>query len=359
MTRINNNKSPFKPPGKHSPSSSVSQASSSSTVKASSSSLMVLRAISSAGKHGVELQHGRSNTGDGNCAFESAIFNLNDRQCFGEHLPMSIDYYRRIWMTDMKNRTLTDPTWNIYSQGEWEAGWADMLKSGVYERGIFGDLMLFGIACGLKKNMLIFNTSLESPHDPIYVVDPRKFGVEPDGDTPLVVAYNLSHYESMHPVQERDIEGTKKLVREYLNGAYQFSKKDLPSLLSLNIKKEDTKDPLEGLQSCLPQHLRGKRPREIDKDEKKLYNSIRQKFAKAEKTGKETEEQRKERSKKDSLRKATERANISSAETEEQSKNRKEKENIRKANEKVKEVAAATEEQIKKRKEKANVRERK
>ena len=77
-------------------------------------------------------------------------------------------------MTDMKNRTINDPTWNIYSHAEWESGWNELMKPGVYERGLFGDLMMFGIACGLRKIILIFNTSLLSPHDPIYVCDPRR-----------------------------------------------------------------------------------------------------------------------------------------------------------------------------------------
>ena len=56
---------------------------------------------------------------------------------------------------------------SIYSPQEWEEGWSGMMDSGVYERGLFGDLMLFGIACGSKKIILIFNTNLDSSHDPI------------------------------------------------------------------------------------------------------------------------------------------------------------------------------------------------
>jgi hypothetical protein len=229
---------------------------------------MVRRAISSARKHHVNLKQGTPNPGTGNCSIESAIFNLNDRDCFSEKLPFSVDYYRRIWMTDMKNRTLHDQTWNIYSKLEWEAGWNDMMKSGVYERGIFGDLMLFGIACGIRKIILIFNTSLDSPHDPIYVCDPRKFGVQPDVEIPLVLAYNLAHYESMHPVEEEDTNETIKLVSAYLNGSYQFGKIDLPFLLntdpdaedfsSKSVEEKKRKYKNEDFQNKLPEHLRGR-----------------------------------------------------------------------------------------------------
>jgi hypothetical protein len=91
-----------------------------------------------------------------------------------------------------------------------------MLVPGTYERGIFGDLMLPGIACGVRKILLIFNTQLDSPHDPIYVVDPRQFDVNPDSELPIVLAYNMSHSESMHPCTEADSQLTVDLVREYL-----------------------------------------------------------------------------------------------------------------------------------------------
>ena len=124
----------------------------------SKDTIMVKRAIRSAQKHGIRLNAGRPNKADGNCAIEASVLNLNDRDCFVEKLTFSVDYYRRIWVTDMKNRTLQDETWKIYSTKEWEDGWADMMESGAYERGIFGDLMLLAIACGTKKFILIFNT---------------------------------------------------------------------------------------------------------------------------------------------------------------------------------------------------------
>ena len=55
------------------------------------------RAIASAQKHNINLITGRTNNADGNCSYESVIFNINDRNCFKEKLPMSPDTYRRIW----------------------------------------------------------------------------------------------------------------------------------------------------------------------------------------------------------------------------------------------------------------------
>ena len=221
MPRSNKKKSPLKPLPKHPQNESLlSQNINLETYF--DDKLITERAKASAMKHGIKLREGTPNSANGDCAFESTIYNVNDRDSFPDKLHFSPDYYRRIWMTDVKNRILHYQTWNIYSVTEWEDGWADMMVSGVYEREIFGDLMWLGIACGVRKFILIFNTSLEAPHDPIYVCDPRKFGVEPDSQIPVVLAYDLSHYESMHPVDQQDTFKTIELVDKYLSGNYEF-----------------------------------------------------------------------------------------------------------------------------------------
>ena len=143
--------------------------------------------------------------------------------------------------------------------------------------------MLFGIACGIKKFVLIFNTSLESPHDPIYVCDPRKFGVMPDTDIPVVLAYNMSHYESLHPSSNSDISKTSQLVQQYLEGGYGFGRKDLPFLLDLNSNDFDTDIPLSittdkteyltMLNESLPDQLKGRRPSQMTLEEKRDYRA--------------------------------------------------------------------------------------
>ena len=203
---------------------------------------MLKRGIASGRRHGINLSPGKLNSASGNCAFEAAIYNVNERVCFEQKFPFSADYYRRIWAVDMRNRTKNDETWKIYSDIEWEAGWQEMMKTGVYERGIFGDLMLLGISCGLRKRLLIFNTHLDSPHDPIYVCDPCLFGIEPDTEIPVVLAYNMSHYESLHPDTDSDAVKTISLVAQYMSGQYIFGRKDLPFLLTSKISIHEDKD---------------------------------------------------------------------------------------------------------------------
>ena len=258
--------------------------------------VMISRAISSAKKHEIDVHQGRPISRDGNCAIESVIANINERQCFSDSFNFTPDYYRRIWVTDFKNRTINDKNWNIYTNQEWEQGWAEMMKSGVYERGLFGDLMLFAVACGVRKTLLVINTNLDSPHDPIYICDPAKFNVEPSTNIPVVLAYDMSHYESLHPSANSDIEKTIELVQQYQAGNYPFSHADLPFLLNtpLDMNENANSKALEETYQCevedrtlgaqvfeksLPEHLRGKRPKEMNPDEKKIYNNIRRKFS--------------------------------------------------------------------------------
>ena len=42
---------------------------------------VTLMGINSAKKHNIELEPGRENSGDGNCSYQSVIFNINDRKC--------------------------------------------------------------------------------------------------------------------------------------------------------------------------------------------------------------------------------------------------------------------------------------
>ena len=193
--------------------------------------LMVTGAINSARHHGINLKHGKPNPGEGDCAIESIIYNINERPCYIQKFPLSINYYRRIFVTDMANRTV-DTDWNIYSRQKWLDDWREMLEPGIYERGIYGDLMLAGIACGVRKYLLIFNTNIDSPTNPIYAVDPRAFNVEPDSEIPVVLAYNSAHYESLHPCSDEDAQLTMNLVNDYFLGRCRYQRKDMQFLLT-------------------------------------------------------------------------------------------------------------------------------
>ena len=140
--------------------------------------VMFQRAIASAAKHNINLEAGRENSGGGDCSYFSVIFNINDRRCFQNKFPMSVDVYRRIWNVDMMNKVLDKKiAWNPgLTKHEIQEGFQEIMEPGVYERSFFGDMIMPGIACGTRKRILIFNTNENintTGHDPISVVDPR------------------------------------------------------------------------------------------------------------------------------------------------------------------------------------------
>ena len=202
--------------------------------------LMLSRAVASSRRHGINLVPERLNPASGNCSFEAVLFNNNDRSCFDDKYTFSVDYYRRIWMTDMEARVLDNNEWNCgYTATELKAGFAEVKESGVYERGLFGDLILPGIAVGVHKRILIFNTNPNTPHDPVSVVCPKKFGGYTDSEIPLVLAYNLVHFESMHPSSREDIERTVNLTDSYLDGNYNFGHDDIHHLIEVEETEAD------------------------------------------------------------------------------------------------------------------------
>ena len=101
-------------------------------------------------------------------------------------------------------------------------------------------MMVPAIACGLRKKILIFNTNENYPHDPISVINPSLYDVNPDSDIPLILAYNMWHYESIEPCNKNDIEETINIVMTYEAGNYEFSRKDFSYLFNqqMPIRKE-------------------------------------------------------------------------------------------------------------------------
>ena len=195
--------------------------------------LIVEQAKASAARHGIRVCHGRPNPATGDCVFEASIFNVNDRDCFKEKFTNTIDYYRIKWMSEGEKVLFSSPFNSGYSISEWKAGFDKLKKTNVYEVNYFGDMVIPSIACGIKKILLIFNTNTEFPRDPVVVVNPANFGVQPTSEIPLVLAYNLVHYESLHPVSNEDDKKCVSLVKEIISGTYRFTYKDLRNLVDL------------------------------------------------------------------------------------------------------------------------------
>ena len=205
------------------------------------SPLIVQRAITSAEKHGIALVQGILNKADGNCAFDAVLNNINHRNCFVNKLSLPSTVYRQVWVTELEMESSNYPALGAgYTKEEKEENWNQLKQSGVYEVDFFGDMVIHAIARGCNKNILIFNTNIEAA-DPIYVIQANHFGGFSDTDIPIVIAYNQVHYESLHPLTDQDTEKTKMLMHSYINGTYQYKKKDIPFLISASSwKKSET-----------------------------------------------------------------------------------------------------------------------
>ena len=75
----------------------------------------------------------------------------------------------------------------------------------MYEVDYFGDFVIPAVACGLKKKLLVFNTNPNYPRCPIDVVSPVQYGINPNTPIPVILSYDMVHYENLIPVDDLDL----------------------------------------------------------------------------------------------------------------------------------------------------------
>ena len=141
--------------------------------------------------------------------------------------------------------------------------------------------MLGGIACGIRKRILIFNTHENLLHDPISVVDPNHYdaSIEADDETPVVVAYNNYHYENLHTIDDQDRTETIKLAESYIKDRYYkeygFTKKDMKYLISPSISNTMNESRTSKAKGC-DKNITQKKPKKQDITEKQVAEEIDQ-----------------------------------------------------------------------------------
>ena len=79
----------------------------------------------------------------------------------------------------------------------------------------------------------------------------------PDSEIPVVLAYNMSHYESMEPCSDSDMNNTRELVKAYKEGRYRYTRQDIPKLISLQtVSRAQTIEEAEKVASTQNQWLK-------------------------------------------------------------------------------------------------------
>ena len=170
------------------------------------------------------------NPAAGDCAFEAVINNINYRNCYNEKLNDTTNNYRLEWITKLKNEQKQIGC--IYTDKDRTTEWEQLKRPGTYTTEI-SDLALVAIARGCHKDILIFNTSVEA-HGPIYVIRAGEYtGGIRNEITPVTVAYNGYHYESIEPITETDRLRSISLVENYKNGDYTMEQNDIRRLTEL------------------------------------------------------------------------------------------------------------------------------
>ena len=88
--------------------------------------------------------------------------------------------------------------------------WEKLKTPGVYECRV-GDYVLPVIAHCTKKDILIFNTDLQTSPDPVSVVEAKTLGGQcTDNEIPVLLAYDGDHYEGLIPKSHQDMIKTKE-----------------------------------------------------------------------------------------------------------------------------------------------------
>ena len=133
------------------------------------------------------------------------------------------------------------------------------------------------------------------------------FGGSANTDIPVCLAYNQVHYECLVPSSDEDILKTTNLTRQFLNGEYDKTMADIPIFIEKAIQNYEEEFPSLDSQSkkihlitkqipahktikdisltaetdfqkSLPENLKGKRPRDMDNEEKKRVQQFEEKI---------------------------------------------------------------------------------
>ena len=72
----------------------------------------------------------------------------------------------------------------------------------------------------------------QAAHSPIFVVEASLLsGRKANTEIPVILAYDQSHYESLVPDTDKDIEKSIELKRSFLDGKYSKKLYDIPALM--------------------------------------------------------------------------------------------------------------------------------
>ena len=167
----------------------------------------------------VDLQWSTPNSASGDCIFESVLINLQ-RDVFPKRFLETPLFYRKKWVAIAKQITREHPIFAAFDDQLFPAKWDLLSTQGVYDVDLFGDVILPVIAHCIKKDILVFEVSVNRSLP--FVVPASGFGAEADSPYPVVLCYNGVHYESLFPTAGT-LHQTVVLKNECLSGSITAS----------------------------------------------------------------------------------------------------------------------------------------
>ena len=163
----------------------------------------------------VDLQRSTSNSASGDSIVESVLINLQ-RDVFPKCFLETPLFYRKKWVAIAKQITREHPIFAAFDEQLFSAKWDLLSTQGVYDVDLFGDVILPVIAHCIKKDILVFEVSVNRSLP--FIVPASGFGAEADSAYPVVLCYNGVHYESLIPT-DCTLHQTIVVKNECLSGS--------------------------------------------------------------------------------------------------------------------------------------------
>ena len=157
--------------------------------------------MSNAFRHGLNLNPGKLNSANGNCLWESIIYNILGRICFKNKTKETSKQLRLRSLNAAQAQAQLLP---FIESNTTEAEWTHIKKDKLFETKL-GDICLVAASRAIKKDLLIFNTNKTISISAMALIGAKDYeGGQLTDINPIVIGYNGTHFESLETISPED-----------------------------------------------------------------------------------------------------------------------------------------------------------
>ena len=198
---------------------------------------LLKRAVSNAFRHGLNLKPGKLNSANGNCLWESIIYNILGRICFKNKTKETSKQLRLRSLNAAQAQAQLLP---FIESNTTEAEWTHIKKDKVFETKL-GDICLVAASRAIKKDILIFNTNKIISISPMTLIGAEDYeGGQLTDNNPILMAYNGTHFESLETMSPEDDIRAIELVNLIKSNKYILNKTHIQSMARVSHNKPVT-----------------------------------------------------------------------------------------------------------------------